>query len=130
MKNLTRKVPYVRQVILNRNRVESFSRYPFNLPPIRAFDRLVLHPAVTFIIGENGSGKSTILEAIAIEWGFNPEGGSKAFGFSTRPSHSELHDYLTLVKGPYAPKDGFFLRAESFFNVSTALDEKASALNA
>jgi predicted ATPase len=72
----------------------------------------------TFLVGESGSGKSTLLEAIAVAWGFNPEGGTKNFNFGTRISHSPLEEYLRLVKGIRRPKDGFFLRAESFFNVA------------
>src|SRR5581483_7528289 len=66
--------------------------------------------------------KSTLLEAIAVAWGFNAEGGSKNFRFGTRASHSTLSDYLRLVKGVRKPRDGFFLRAESFFNVATEIE--------
>lgn len=74
-------------------------------------------------MGENGSGKSTILEAIAVAYGFNPEGGTRNFNFSSRATHSELNQYLRLVKGLSRPKDGFFLRAESFYNLATNIDE-------
>jgi predicted ATPase len=77
---------------------------------------------VTFLVGENGSGKSTLLEAIAVSCGFNAEGGTKNFRFGTRTSHSELHEYLRIAKGIKRPKDGFFLRAESFFNVATEIE--------
>lgn len=113
---------YVRQVQLQRGRVESFDRYPFSLPAVRSLDRLELHPKVTFFIGENGSGKSTLLEAIAVSLGFNAEGGTKNFRFGTRASHSELHEYLRLAKGVARPRDGFFLRAESFYNVATEIE--------
>jgi predicted ATPase len=113
---------YVREVKLRRERILSFDQYPFSLPAVRNFHALALHPAVTFIVGENGSGKSTLLEAIAVAWGFNPEGGSKNFRFQTRGSHSHLHEYLTLIKGVRRPKDGFFLRAESFFNLATDIE--------
>ena len=89
---------------------------------MRSLHTLELHPKVTFIIGENGSGKSTLLEAIATAWGFNPEGGTKNFRFQTRRSHSTLHEYLLLLKGIRRAKDGFFLRAESFFNVATEIE--------
>lgn len=114
---------YLLDVKLRRDRVPSFDDYPFSLPVIRNLDTLELHPKVTFIVGENGSGKSTLLEAIATAWGFNPEGGSKNFRFSTRRSHSTLHEYLSLVKGIKRAKDGFFLRAESFFNVATEIEK-------
>lgn len=113
---------YLLEVKLKRDRVPSFDQYPFSLPVVRNLHNFELHPKVTFIIGENGSGKSTLLEAIAIAWGFNAEGGSKNFRFSTRRSHSELHEYLTLAKGIKRPRDGYFLRAESFFNVATEIE--------
>ncbi|RDD81922.1 AAA family ATPase [Dyella tabacisoli] len=107
---------------LLRERVPTFGEYPFSLPVLQNFQRLELHPAVTFLVGENGSGKSTLLEAVATAWGFNPEGGGKNFRFSTRTSHSVLHEYLRLSKTFRRPKDGFFLRAESFFNVATEIE--------
>ena len=110
---------YLREVQVLCDSVASFEAYPFSLPALRHLERLELHPAVTFIVGENGSGKSTLLEAIAVAWGFNAEGGSKNFTFSTRPSHSELYRHLRLVRSPRRPEDGYFLRAESFFNVAT-----------
>ena len=113
---------YVREVKLRRDKVESFDKYPFSLPVVRHLESLDLHPAVTFLVGENGSGKSTLLEAIAVAWGFNPEGGTKNFRFGTRVSHSVLHEYLRLVKGVKRPRDGFFLRAESLFNVASEIE--------
>ena len=77
---------------------------------------------VTFLVGENGSGKSTLLEAVAVAFGFNPEGGSRNFHFSTEDTHSALSQLLCLYKGPYRPKDGFFLRAESFYNAASEVD--------
>ena len=113
---------YISRISLQRDKVESFDRYPFSLPAIRSLDSLVPHPKVTFLIGENGSGKSTLLEAIAVSMGFNPEGGTKNFNFGTRASHSDLAGYLRVAKGVRRPKDGFFLRAESFFNVATEIE--------
>lgn len=113
---------FVSRVSLQRDKVDSFDRYPFNLPAVRSLDRLDLHPKVTFFVGENGSGKSTLLEAIAVSLGFNAEGGSKNFNFGTRRSHSELHGYLRVAKGFKRPRTGFFLRAESFFNVATEIE--------
>ena len=120
---------YVRHMALRRDKVDSFDRYPFCLPAIRSFEKIDLHPNVTFFVGENGSGKSTLLEALAVSLGFNAEGGSKNFRFGTRWSHSELHEYLRVAKGVKRPRDGYFLRAESFFNVATEiehLDEEPS----
>jgi predicted ATPase len=107
---------------LNRRAVASFADYPFSLPAVRNLERLDFHPAVTFLVGENGTGKSTLLEAIAVGYGFNAEGGSKNFNFETRASHSPLHQYLRLARGFRRPKDGFFLRAESFYNVATQVE--------
>ncbi len=113
---------YISRVSLLRDKVESFDRYPFCLPAVRSFEWIDLHPKVTFIVGENGSGKSTLLEAIAVALGFNAEGGTKNFRFGTRNSHSELHEHLRIAKGIKRPHDGFFLRAESFFNVATEIE--------
>jgi len=98
------------------------TRYPFNLPVVRRLDELEFHPKVTFLVGENGSGKSTLIEALAVAWGFNPEGGSRNFSFGTRPSHSELHEFVRPIRSPRKAKDGFFLRAESYFNVATQVE--------
>lgn len=113
---------YVRSVVLRRDKIASFDDYPFSLPAVRRLESLELHPAVTFLVGENGSGKSTLMEAIAVAWGFNPEGGTKNFRFQTRGSHSSLHEFLRLVKGVRRPRNSFFLRAESFFNLATEIE--------
>jgi predicted ATPase len=113
---------YVLAVKLRRETVRSFDEYPFSLPVVRHLDTLELHPAVTFLVGENGSGKSTLLEALAVAWGFNPEGGTRNFRFGTRASHSVLHQHLRLIKSTRRPRDGFFLRAESFFNLATEIE--------
>ena len=85
-------------------------------------ERINLNAPVTFFVGENGTGKSTLLEAIAIAAGFNPEGGTKNFNFATRETHSELCDCIALAKYGF-PKDGFFLRAESIYNVASNIDD-------
>ena len=105
-----------------REEVPTFDEYPFSLPAVRELFELSFHPAVTFLVGENGSGKSTLLEAIAVSAGFNPEGGSRNFAFSTRASHSDPARYLRLSRGYKRPKDGYFLRAESFYNVASEID--------
>lgn len=87
-----------------------------------------MDPRVTLFAGENGSGKSTLVEAIAIAAGFNPEGGSRHMMTRTRESHSPLHQHLRLVRGTRTPKSGYFLRAESFFNVATYVDTVPDAL--
>lgn len=113
---------YLDSIGLDRSRVASFDRYPFSLPAVRTLKHIQLRKPVTFLVGENGSGKSTLLEAIASSWGFNPEGGSRNMLFATGPSESGLHEYLSLQRGLKRPGDGFFLRAESFYNVATEVD--------
>ena len=122
-KTAPRPGPYLLSVSLLRDRVESFDRYPFSIPCVRALKTLKLDPKVTFFVGENGSGKSTLIEAIAVAAGFNAEGGTKSFRFRTRPSESELHAVLRLARGDQRERGGFFLRAESLFNVATQIDE-------
>ena len=114
---------YLTSIRLGRQLPEE--SYLCGLPPVRylmAGNTLDFDAPVTFLIGENGAGKSTLLEGIAVACGFNPEGGSRNFNFSTRATHSELGHYLTPARRRY-PKDGFFLRAESFYNVATNIDE-------
>lgn len=99
--------------------------YLNDLPVIRHLSQvemLSFSSPVTFFVGENGTGKSTLLEAIAVAYGFNAEGGSRNFSFSTNKTHSELHEHITLAKRGYA-RDGFFLRAESLYNVATNIEE-------
>lgn len=96
--------------------------YPFDIYGIRNLNKLQLHPKVTYLIGENGMGKSTLLEAIAVALGFNAEGGTKNFNFNTYASHSNLHEYLRISKGVHRMKDGFFLRSECFYNVASEID--------
>lgn len=92
------------------------------LPAVRCGSLTFQNP-VTFFVGENGTGKSTLIEATAVAWGLNPEGGSRNFRFSTRDSHSDLHRVLYLEKGPLLPRDEYFLRAESFYNAASYIDE-------
>jgi predicted ATPase len=113
---------FLREIVLRRDQVPDFGRYPFAMPAIARLGRLAFRNPVTFLIGENGSGKSTLLEGIAVALGFNAEGGSRNFHFGTRASHSDLHRYLRPVRGVARPRDGFFLRAESYYNVATEIE--------
>ena len=104
--------------------------YPGCLPVVKALKKLgklEFSSPVTFFVGENGVGKSTLIEAIAVALGFNPEGGSRNFDFSTCASHSDLYKYLTASRrvtgGRTRRRDGYFLRAESFYNVASYIDE-------
>jgi predicted ATPase len=107
---------------LLRDKVPSLTAFPFVIPAIGGLDELAFEQPVTFFIGENGSGKSTLLEAIAVGSGLNPEGGSRNFRFSTRASHSGLHEYLRLIRGPRRVRDRYFLRAESYYNLATEIE--------
>ncbi len=114
---------FLTAVAVLRDKIEAPDAYPFTIPAIRTLREIEFKEPVTFFIGENGSGKSTLLEAIAVRSGLNPEGGSRNFNFSTRASHSSLKDYLRLVRSPRRARDSFFLRAESYFNVASNIEE-------
>ena len=114
---------FVRDVTLLREQVPGFDVFPFCVSAIQHLEKLALHPAVTFLIGENGCGKSTLLEALAVAFGLNPEGGSINLRFSSRSTHSNLHNFLRLTRGVESPRDAYFLRAESFYNVASQIDD-------
>ena len=116
-------LPYLREIALKRDLVETFDAYPFSIPAIKEMDELQFDKEVTIFVGENGTGKSTLLEAIAVGMGFNAEGGTRNFNFGTRNTHSDLHKYFRFSKSFRKHRDGFFLRAESFYNVATNIDE-------
>ncbi len=97
-------------------------RYPLDLPALRNVESLALDPRMTIFVGENGSGKSTLVEGLAVAAGFNAEGGSVNFNFHTQGHTPELATHLRLVRNPTRPRNGFFLRAESFFNVASEIE--------
>jgi predicted ATPase len=100
-----------------------YDAYPFSIPAVRELGNFDFHPNVTFFVGENGAGKSTVLEGLALALGFGSEGGTRNVQFKTADSVSPLHEVLRLARGVPKPKDGYFLRAESFFNLATYMDE-------
>jgi predicted ATPase len=112
----------IRSISLDRDGIDAGS-YPFSIPAIGSLTTLELHPQVTVLAGENGSGKSTLIEAIAVAAGFNPEGGSRNMRYVTRASHSELHERLRVVRDARPMHDGWFLRAESFYNIATHIEQ-------
>ncbi|CAN5537342.1 AAA family ATPase [soil metagenome] len=114
--------PYWIEALFERREGWDAGAYPFNLPVVRDLDRLAFHPRVTFLVGENGSGKSTLIEALAVAWGFNAEGGTKNFSFSTRGSHPPLHRLIRPSRSNVRAHGGFFLRAESYFNIGTEIE--------
>lgn len=114
---------FIRSVRVRWDDVEERDRYPFVLPAVRHLGELDLDHPVTFFVGDNGSGKSTLLEAIAVHHGLNPEGGTQNMNFgSVDVTVSDLHDHLWVDRAGRASVK-FFLRAESFFNVATAIQE-------
>lgn len=117
--------PFIDYVDILHNRTALESPYAAEIPAIRETKRLKLHPKATFFVGENGSGKSTLLEAIAVADGFNAEGGTRNFNFASRASHADLYKWIRLGRGVRGKRrsDGFFFRAESFYNVSTEIEK-------
>ncbi len=127
--------PSLHKIALLRDRVGDWSQYPYSVPAIAGLRTIDVTSRVLFLVGENGSGKSTFLEALALACGFGPEGGSRNFRFSTREESDrriadsalvELAAALRLSWRGTKHRDGFFLRAESFFNVATFLDRLAA----
>ena len=116
---------YITGLEVLRDRLPADS-YTLAIPALRSLENLDFPCPVTFFTGENGSGKSTLLEAVAVAYGFNPEGGTRNFQFSTRDTHSDFSSALRLRKGVKKPQDGFFLRAESFYNVASKVDDYAA----
>lgn len=113
---------FIRSIKINWDRIDRHN-YLKNITSINSIDELKFKSNITFFVGENGTGKSTLIEAIAVAYGFNPEGGNKNFNFSTSSTHSELHSAINLVKGLTKPKNTFFLRAESFYNVASKVED-------
>ena len=109
---------FIREVAIDWNVVPRDS-YLRDISALKGFSRLAFESNVTFFAGENGTGKSTLLEGIAVAYGYNPEGGTKNYHFSTYQDVSELEEAIRLVKGYRKRNSGYFFRAESFFNVAT-----------
>ena len=109
---------FLQGVIFDWDRIDNDS-YLKRIKAFKGIQKLDFNKAITFFVGENGSGKSTLLEALAVAHGFNPEGGTKNYVFSTHDTHSELCDAIRISKGYRKEKWGYFLRAESFYNVAT-----------
>jgi predicted ATPase len=118
-----RKKPYLLHASFRPDAEIDYDAYPFSIPAVRELGNIEFHPNVTFFVGENGSGKSTVMEGLAVALGFGAEGGTKGVQFRTAESTSKLHESLRLARGVPKPRDAYFLRAESFFNVATYMDE-------
>jgi len=113
---------YLRGIRLDNQNIDRKGYYN-HISAIQNLKELEFMKNITFFVGENGTGKSTLLEAIAVSYGFNPEGGSANFRFSSRETHSDLYHHIRLIRGVKRPKDGFFLRAESFYNMATEIED-------
>jgi len=113
--------PYLRSVTIDPAIEIDPERYPFSIPAVRELGVLEPHPDVTFFVGENGAGKSTVLEAIAVALGLPAEGGTRNV-HRAQQEVSPLHRHLRIAKGFRQPRFSYFLRAESLFNVFTYLD--------
>ena len=112
---------FIKQISLDRSKIEDFSVYPFNIECVRNFKTITFNKNVSFFIGDNGIGKSTFIEALAYKLKLNSEGGTQNFNFKTKDTISCLHNYLKLYRNGLVPKTRFFLRAESFYNFATEL---------
>ena len=111
----------VKKISLDRDKIESFDKYPFNIEVVKNFTELNFDSQVTFFVGENGIGKSTFIEAIAVALGLPAEGGTENFRYETNNTTSELSEYLRIASYNKA-KMKFFLRAESFYNFSSEVE--------
>ncbi len=121
-------MPFLKTLVIEPSRSAKLDEHPFDVPSIAAMveaaTSLRFRRAVTFFVGDNGSGKSTLLEALAVHQGMNPEGGTRGMQFSNRADTvSALRHHLKVRRSHHTPEDAFFLRAESFFNVATAIEE-------
>ena len=117
---------FIRGLTIDWDKIDRYS-YLRDIEALNGLEHLEFKKPITFLVGENGSGKSTLLEAIAVGYGFNPEGGTKNYNFSTYDSHSELCNAMRIEKGIRRAKGGYFLRAESFYNVATKEMEYADS---
>ena len=115
---------FIQKVTIDWSKVEPYS-YLRRIPALQFEECLEFRKNIIFFVGENGTGKSTLLEAIAVAEGFNPEGGTKNYNFSTYNSHSELHEAIRMFRGFSKPRYGYFLRAESFYNVASKEEQYA-----
>src|SRR5216683_8036782 len=118
-------MPRLKTVKLLRERVARWDQYPFNVPPIASLDALEITSRICFFVGENGTGKSTLLEAIAAHYGFGLEGGNRNFSPKTTDSVTTIEPLVKALRLSFTKRTGggFYLRAESFFNVASYVDQ-------
>ncbi len=108
----------ISKIILDRDKIDNYKKYPFNMPLVKGFEKLILNSPVTFFVGENSVRKSAFIKAIAVTLGLPKEGGTENFIYETNDTTSNLRDYLK-IKIDNKPRTKFFLRTESFYNFST-----------
>ncbi|MCI8484121.1 MAG: AAA family ATPase [Lachnospiraceae bacterium] len=113
---------FIQSIRVNWNKIEKDS-YLHQITALRQITELEFSQNITFFAGENGTGKSTLLEGIATAYGFNPEGGTLNYRFSTFDDVSELQNAISITKGYRRPKSNYFFRAESFFNVASKTED-------
>lgn len=115
----------LKKISLIRDRVEDWESYPFAVPTIRTFEELAFRKRVCFFAGENGTGKSTLLEAIAAHYGFGREGGTRSFANSSTESNQSIDPLVRALRLSFDRRTGagYFLRAESFFNAASYIDD-------
>jgi len=115
----------LKKIILRRERVQDWNSYPFCVPAIRNLEEVSFKSRVCFFAGENGTGKSTLLEAIAVHYGFGPEGGNRNLHSDSTTSNQSIDPLARSLHLAFSNRTGagFFLRAESFFTVVSHMDE-------
>jgi predicted ATPase len=115
----------LKKLTLLRERVKDWETYPFSVPAIRGLNELPLRSRISFFAGENGTGKSTLLEAIAAHYGFGREGGNRNFRNDSTESNHSIDPLVKALRLSFDQKTGagFFLRAESFFNTASHIDD-------
>lgn len=113
---------FIQEIQIHWDQIQPHS-YLQSIPALRNIEHLAFSNNITFFVGENGTGKSTLLEAIAVGYGFNPEGGTLNYRFSTYDDVSELSSALSFKKGYKRPRSNYFFRAESFFNVASKAED-------
>ena len=115
--------PYLKSITIMKPKGQALKEHPFDIPAVQAIDTLEFHPDVTFLVGENGSGKSTILEAIAVAMEFGAQGGTGNFSMDDRDGLSKLHNFIRPKRSYQRPRDRYFLRAEGFYNIGVYLED-------